>query len=157
MKKPIFFAAIIIAGLLQIALLNYFKVFTVKPDLFLVAVVAAGLFFELRWVVAFSLFAGIFKDAFCLSGGRNAVLFLLWGILVWRLNREFAIENNLLRSALTFIAVVMHNLVSAAVLISAGTPMPAGIALRIIALQPLITAVFTPLFFNSLKYVSASP
>lgn len=153
MKKLFFFIAILASGLLQTTILNDFRVFTIKPDLLLIFVVIAGLTFELRWVLVFSLFAGIFKDVFCVTFGVNTALFFLWGLLTWRLNREIAIENNLLRALLVFIAAFMHNIASGLIFISSGNILPCGVFLRIVTLQPIYTAAVLPLVFKSVKFV----
>ena len=153
MKKLFFFTAIIVSGLLQVTILNYFRIFTIKPDLLLIFVVIAGLTFELRWVLIFSLFAGIFKDVFCAAFGINTALFFLWGLLIWRLNREISIENNLLRALLVFIAAFIHNIASGLILISSGNILFYGVFLRIVTLQPIYTAAVLPLAFKSVKFV----
>jgi rod shape-determining protein MreD len=72
----------LILGVFQVTFLNYFRIFGVKPDLLLVAVVIAGLFLETRAAIIFGMFAGIFKDVFRVNAfGLNVILFSLWGFL----------------------------------------------------------------------------
>ena len=152
MKKFIFFLFVFLAGLLQVTIINYFRVLTIKPCLFLIFVVIASLTFELKWALIFSLFAGIFKDIFCIGAfGINTALFLLWSFLIVRLSREISIENNVLRCGLVLIVVFLHDLFVGLIYVYSGNYVPLGIFLRIITLQPIYTALILPLVFKPMK------
>jgi len=151
-KKFIFFLFVFLAGLLQVTIINYFRVLTIKPCLFLIFVVIASLTFELKWALIFSLFAGIFKDIFCIGAfGINTALFLLWSFLIVRLSREISIENNVLRCGLVLIVVFLHDLFVGLIYVYSGNYVPLGIFLRIITLQPIYTALILPLVFKPMK------
>lgn len=152
MKKFIFFLVVFLAGLLQVTIINYFRIFTIKPCLFLIFVVIASLTFELKWALIFSLFAGIFKDIFCISAfGINTALFLLWSFLIVRLSRGISIENNILRCGLVLIVVFLHDLFVGLIYLYSGNYVPLGIFLRIITLHPIYTALILPLVFKPMK------
>lgn len=154
MKKFIFFLALLLAGLLQVTILNYFRVFTIKPSLLLIFVVLAGLTFELKWALAFALCAGIFKDIFSISAfGINTALFLLWSFIIVRLNREISIENNALRCALVLAVTFLHDLFVGLIYVYSGNYVPLGIFLRIITLQPIFTALILPVVFKPMKAI----
>ncbi len=152
MKKFLFFLIIIISGLLQVTILNYFKIFNIKPDLFLICAVIASLTFELKWALTFSLFAGLLKDVFAIySFGINSALFILWSFLIIRLNREISLENNVLRAGLVFIVAFLQSVISGLIYIYSGSFVPLGIVLRIIILQSIYTALVLPIAFKFIK------
>lgn len=152
MKKFIFFLAVFLAGLLQVTILNNFRILTIKPCLLLIFVLIASLTFELRWALVFSLFAGIFKDIFSISAfGINTVLFLLWSFLIVRLSREISIENNVLRCGLVLIVTFLHDIFVGLIYVYSGNYVPLGIFLRIITVQPIYTALILPIVFKQMK------
>lgn len=152
MKKLVFFLAIFLAGLLQVTILDYFRIFTIKPSLFLIFVVLASLTFELKWALIFSLFSGIYKDIFAISAfGINTAFFLLWSFLIVRLNREISIENNVLRCGLVLIVTFIHGISIGLIYVYSGNYVPMGIFLRIITLQAIYTALIAPIVFKLMK------
>jgi len=154
MKSFIFFPVIIILGILQLTVLDYFKVFNLKPDLFLIAAVMAGLIFNLRWALALSIFAGLFKDIFGVTSfGLNSLLFPLWGLLIVRLAREVSLDNIFMRMGLVFIICVIHNTISGIIFIYSGNFVPLGIFLRIVCFGSLYTALISPLLFKAFSPV----
>jgi rod shape-determining protein MreD len=154
MKSFIFFLVIVILGVLQLTVVDYFKVFNLRPDLFLIAAVMAGLIFNLRRALAFSIFAGMLKDVFGVTGfGLNSLLFFLWGLLIARLSREVSLDNNFIRIGLVFIIAVMHNTISGIIFIYSGNFVPLGIFLRIVCFGSLYTALISPLVFKAVSTV----
>lgn len=146
MKKWIFFVIIVALGMLQVTILNYFKIFGVKPDLLLISVVIASLFFEFKWAFILSVFAGLFKDIFGANiFGINTLLFPLWSFLIVRLNKQITIDYNFVRIALIFIISLLHNTITGLILIYSGNLILLGLFLRIVSLQSIYTAVVLPL------------
>jgi len=146
MKNWIFFLIIVALGMLQVTVLNYFKIFGVKPDLLLITVVIAGLFFEFKWAFVLSVFAGLFKDVFGANiFGINTLLFPLWSFLIVRLNKEITIDYNFIRIILVFIVSLLHNTITGLILIYSGNLIPLGLFLRIVSLQSIYTALVLPL------------
>jgi len=148
MKKLIFCMILIASGIIQITLLNYFRLFTIKVDLLLICMVIAALSFPLKWSLFFCLFSGIFKDAFSANDfGINTVLFCLWGFLITKLMRKIAIDNNMMRLLLIAVVTLLHNLLTGIILMYCGVVVPFGVILRMIILSPILTSIFfTPLF-----------
>lgn len=146
MKNWIFFLIIIALGMLQVTILNYFKIFGVGPDLLLISVVIASLFFEFKWAFVLSVFAGLFKDIFGANiFGINTLLFPLWSFLIVRLNKEITIDYNFIRIVLVFIVSLLHNTITGLILIYSGNLIPLGLFLRIVSLQSIYTALVLPL------------
>lgn len=152
MKKFLFFIAIVISGLLQVTILNYFKIFNIKPDLLLICAVIASLTFELKWALTFSLFSGLLKDVFAINSfGINSALFILWSFLIVRLNREISLESNVLRAGLVFIITFLHSIISGLIYTYSGRFVPLGILLRIIIIQSVYTALVLPIVYKFIK------
>jgi rod shape-determining protein MreD len=145
----IFFPAIVILGVLQTTVLDFFRVFGVKPDLLLISVVIGSLVFGFKRAFILSVFAGVFKDALGVNiFGINTLLFPLWSFLIARLNREITIDYNLVRIALAFIISLIHNTITGLILIYSGSVIPPGLFLRIVFLQSVYTALILPLVFK---------
>ncbi len=152
MKKLFFLFIIIILGVLQPTLLDYFKVFSVKPDLLLISVVIASLVFDLRWAFVLSVFAGFFKDIFGTSTfGINTIMFALWSFLIVRLSKEISIDSDTRRIALLFIITAIHNTITGLIFIYSGRLVPLGIFLRVVIVESIYTAIVLPLIFNISK------
>ncbi len=143
MKKLYFFIIISACALLQVTIVDYFKVFTVKPDLILISMVIVNLLLDWRWAFGLSIFAGTLKDILCLSAfGTNTLLFALWSFLIIKLSRKISLENIYLRAALMFVVVFASD-------IMARPPVPAGIFLRIAFLEAVYAAILLPLVYRA--------
>lgn len=156
LRKLLFLLLIVILGIVQLTILDYFKIFTVKPDFLLINMVLASLAFEFRWAFVLSVFAGVFKDAFAVAGfGLNTLLFGLWSFLIVRLSKEITLDNNVTRAVLIFIVTAVHNTITGLIFIYLGNLIPLGIFLRIVAIESIYTAaVFWLVFkFSPLKTV----
>lgn len=153
-KKVIFLIIIIIIAILETTILDYFKIFGVKPDLFLVTVVIAGLSFDLRWAVFFAILAGILKDLF----GANALyintfLFPFYSLLTLRLSKKISIDNNFFCTAFIFSVAIMNSIIRAIFgSLENFTVIPVGIYLRIIILESFYTAAASFLIFEAIGY-----
>ncbi len=116
MTKRIFFIIVFICVALEVTFLNYFKIFSVKPDLSLIAVVFASLYFDLKWALILSIFVGLLKDTFSLNPfGIYTPLFALYSLLIARLSRKISLENNLILMVLVFIIVIFNNLLHSSI------------------------------------------
>lgn len=156
MRKFVFLVIVLLLGLLQVTILDWIKLFNLKPDLLLISVVIAALFFNLRWALFFSLFAGIFKDAFAtLPFGINTFLFVLWALCIVRLSRQISLEENLLRLVLIFVIALLQNIITGLALVYSGNFIALGIFLRIVLLGSLYTAVAFALVSRIIKPVYA--
>jgi rod shape-determining protein MreD len=155
MRHWIFLIIIIVFGLLQATLLDYFKIFGIKPDLLLISVVYASVVFEFRRAFALSLFAGIFKDVFGVSPlGINTLMFGLLSLAIIRLNREITIDYNLIRVGLIFIVCLIQNIIMGLLLVYLGKPVSLGIILRIVSVGPIYTALVSLLVLKLSEGIS---
>ena len=82
-RKSIYIGLLLIAGLLQITLLDSFKFCNVKPDLILIMAILASFIFGFREAILLSFIAGALKDALGAQAfGINSLLFPLWSFLL---------------------------------------------------------------------------
>jgi cell shape-determining protein MreD len=133
-----------------VTLADYFKVFTVKPDLILISMVVVNLLLDWRWAFALSVFAGMLKDILCVSAfGTNTLIFALWSFLIIKLSRKISLENICLRAALMFVVVFASG-------IAARPPVPAGILLRIVFLEAVYAAILLPLVCRAVRPLTPS-
>jgi len=136
-----------ILGFSQITILDYFKVFGVKPDLILIAVFIAVFSLNLKQALGVGLLAGVFKDAFTSNVlSFNAVLFPLWVFLIATLIKRISIEDNISRILLLFLVALLNNIISGLVLIYSSSSVSFGIFLRI----TFLASVYTALIFMSI-------
>ncbi len=148
-KKILYLFIIFVIGIFQVTLLDFFKIFNVKPDLLLISAVIASLVFKFKWALFFSIFAGIFKDVFVVSTfGINTLLFCLWSFLILKLTKEIPIDNNFIRLILIFIIAFLHNIISGLFLFYSGKPIPLGIFLRTVSIGSIYTALVLLLVFK---------
>ena len=153
-KNWIFLLIVLISGILQVTILDSFKIFNIKPDLLLISVVLCSLLFRPRWAFIFSIFAGIFKDAFSANVFcMNTILFMLWCFIILKLTRQIDIDNNLMRIGLVFIIAIIHNIITGLIFIYSGNFIPLGIFLRSVSLDSLYTAVVLPLVIRIIRPV----
>jgi rod shape-determining protein MreD len=142
----------VILGFLQITILDYFKVFGVKPDLILIAVFSAALFLDLKPALGIGLLAGVFKDAFTSNAlSFNSILFPLWVFLIAKLIKRVSIEDNISRIFLLFIIALLNNIISGLVLIYSAGFLSFGIFLRITFLASIYTALIFALILKVIK------
>jgi rod shape-determining protein MreD len=135
-------------ALLQSTLLNYFRIFNVKPDAILAALILFVAFFDLRWLAAFAFLGGIFRDIFsALPFGFNTIICILWVILANRISRRLSIENNVIRSCLLCLIILLNNLTMQSILFVLGKPVSLGVFSRIVFIESIFT-----LFLASLMY-----
>jgi rod shape-determining protein MreD len=151
MRNWLFLVGIVILGLIQVTLLNYVKIFDVKPDLLLISLLISSLFFERKWAFILGISAGILKDIFATNiFGANTLLFALWTYLIIKLSKKISLDNNYIRAPLMFIITLSTSIITRLILIAQGNVIPLGITLRIMFLEPLYTALIFPLI---LKYM----
>jgi len=148
-KKLIFIFTIIIFAIFEVTILDYFKIFNVKPNILLILVVGLSLSLELRWAINFAVLCGILKDIFSINTfGINTLLFPLWSFLTIELSKKISIDNNFIRAIIIFIIVILNNIITRLILSYLGKIIPMGIFLRITCLESLYTALISPLIFK---------
>jgi len=142
MKPRLVVAIFVLFVFFQVALIDYIKFFSAKPDLLLIATLIGGMFLELRLALIAGFIAGAIKDAFLLNTlGLNAALFPLWVILSSKLSRRISIDDNFSRAVLVGVIALLNNIISVLLLAYAGFAVPFGISLRIILFASLYTAL----------------
>ena len=131
---------LLVIALLQSTLLNYFCIFTVKPNAILASLILFIPFFNFRWLVVFALFGGIFYDLFSiLPFGTNAVICILWIILARGISRRLSMENDFIRSALLCFMIILNNLALQSILFILDRPIAIGTFLKIVSIESIFT------------------
>jgi len=150
MRNRLFLLAILIIALLQATLLNYIKVFGVKPDLLLIIFFISSLFFELKWALVFGICVGILKDILGINTfAINTLLLPLWSLLIMKLSKKISIDSNFIRAAFIFIIIISNDIVSRLIFLFLGKfIIPLSIFLRIAFLESLYTALVSFLIFR---------
>lgn len=153
MKKALLFAIIVALGMFQATLLNYFRIFLVKPDLLLISMVIISLSgTPVFLAISFSLVAGMLKDIFSLNPSSvNTILFPLWSYLIIRLSKKISIDTNLTRAFFLFTIVIVNDLVAFSLSLPTVSPVSSGIFCKILILSPLYAALVSPLLFKLLR------
>jgi len=133
---------LVLSVILQSTVFDYLKIFNVKPDIVLIAVVILGLSLKLKWVMIFSYFAGFLKDMLGgLPFGINVLVLPLLGFLVFKLSKRMAIETRYLKTALVFIAVISQNLVVSLLIVLLKLDISIGVFSRFAVISSIYTAV----------------
>jgi len=140
--------------LLQSTLLNYFRIFNVKPDAILAALVIFVPFFRLRWSITFAFFGGIFRDIFSiLPFGFNAIIYILWIILANRISRRLSVENIFIRSALLCLIILLNNLALESILFVLGRSLIITTFLKIIFIECILTLLLALPMYKLFVYL----
>ncbi|TRZ96373.1 rod shape-determining protein MreD [bacterium] len=154
MKRAYFLLILIAFGLLQSTLLNYLRVFGVKPDILLISVVIASLYFDWGWGLFFSISAGLIKDILGVYPlGINTALFTIWSIVIMQLVKKINLDYRGIRTLLIFTVAILNDIITSLILISGGSFVPLWIFLRISLLSAVYTASVWPLIFKAVKSV----
>ncbi|MDD5596089.1 MAG: rod shape-determining protein MreD [Candidatus Omnitrophica bacterium] len=152
MKKRIFFLVIIIFALFQATILDFFKIWNVKPDLLLACAVFSGLFFELKYALLFGLWSGFLKDALSLNTlALNIFYFPALAFLTNRLAKKIPIETIPIRMVLIFVSVVLVSLLNKFFQSSGENYITWGIYFRVTLLESLYTALVSSLIFKIMR------
>ncbi len=155
MKKLIFLAAIIILALLQATVLNYFRVFNVKPELLFSCAIIASLIFDAPWAISFSIFSGILQDILSANAfGIYTILFSLWSILIIKLSRKISFDNDYVKIALLIVVVLLNNIIIRLIFLFLNNFISWGIFLRITFIDSLYTALIFPLILKFVRSLS---
>jgi len=152
MKKRSLYLVIVLLALFQATLLNYFRIFNVKPDLLLICAVFAGLVFELKQALLFSLVLGFLKDALAAQVfAAHIFYFPFLAAVTHFLAKKVPIETTLVRSVLIFLAVILIDLLKKFFQFSTENYFTLGVYLKVIILESLYTALVSPLIFKVLR------
>jgi len=153
----IFIFIIIVFALFQTTILYYINIFNAKPDLLLISMLVASLFFKLKSAIFLSIFAGILKDVLSVNTfGINTLLFPLWSILIIRLSKEISLDNNYIRMALIFIIANLHDIITIAILSFLGNIIYWRPFLRIAFIGSLYTTFVLSVILRIIRLVFAA-
>lgn len=150
-KKWFFLFIAVVLAIFQITILDYFQIFNVKPDFFLIVVVMASLYFsfELRWAVFLSAFSGMLKDILGPNTfGINTLLFALWSVLIANLSKKISLDNNFISAAVIFVTVILNGAVIQLIFLFSGKFISWPVFLRIVLLESLYTALVLSIIFK---------
>ncbi|MFH0826655.1 MAG: rod shape-determining protein MreD [Candidatus Omnitrophota bacterium] len=146
MKKLLFAGIILLLGVLQVTLVDSFKIFYVKPDFLLIIAVIASFIFDFKEALVLSVFAGVLKDILGTDVfGMHTLLFPLWTFLIERLNRQVPIDQDLIRLILIFVITFLHHMLRGLILVWLGQQIRSGIFLRILFVESLYTTLLFPM------------
>lgn len=157
MRKWILPFVIIGLAVFQLTVLDYFKIWQVKPDFLLTCMVMASLIFSFDWrrAISFSIFSGALKDIFYVNNfGINILVFAFWSIAILQVSKNISIDNNFNRAILICVIVVLNNIIMRLIFLFLGAPIVSlGIFLGIAFLESLYTALVSPLVFKIVRQV----
>lgn len=155
MKNLVFLLALFVIVVIQETILDYLRVFGVKPDLLLGFVVIVSVYSNWRWALFFSILAGLFKDLFGSSSfGINIFLLPLWGCLISKLSRKISIDDTIGISVTAFLTVLINDIASRMLYLYLGKYVSLGIFLRIMLIGSLYTALALPFFVQAFVYIN---
>lgn len=150
-----------IIAILQSTLFNYFRIFNVKPDAILIALIVSVSFFEFKWSVIFAFLCGILRDLFSiLPFGLNTIIFVLWVILAKQIYRRLSVEDKLISYTVPCMIILLNNLTLQAIFFLLGQSIALGIVVKIVLLELIFAVLLVlPLYkiFNFLLEDSLPP
>lgn len=152
MKTTYFLLFTAIACMVQVTVLNYLKIFDVKPDLFLVSVFTAAFYLEWKYALAVSIICGFLKDVFSVSvPGVYTIILPLWCYFLLRISKKISMERALFFSIGAGIVSLINGFITRFVLAGLGSFVPWALSLRMIVLEALYTAFSAACLFILIK------
>jgi len=143
------YLAVFICAILQATLLNYFRLWGVKPDILLLACVVASLSFSLEKSLCLAVLAGFLKDILSLNHyGISTLFFPVIVFLVFKLSRKISVEDSNFCAMLVFCAVILNEVISKIFLEFFAIYIPLGVFLRVMIIEALYTAAISLLVFK---------
>lgn len=151
-RKNNFILLILFFALLEVTVLHNFRVFQAKPDLFLICVIVASLYFEVEYALGISLLCGGLKDVFGIgSFGLNTLLFPVISFLIMKISRKLVLNDTPVLCAAVFIVSFFYYILCRIALIYLGTAISFWTFLRISFFESLYTAAIFPLTLKLIK------
>lgn len=154
-RKQIYGVLILfIVAVLQATLLNYFRIFNIKPDVILIALIVLVPFFSLRWSVIFAFLSGVFRDIFSsLPFGINVILCIIWVIVAKEISRRLSIEHKLVRSAIPCLIILLNNLALRSFLFALQKPIIIYTFLKIVFLECIFALLLILPMYRFFVYI----
>jgi rod shape-determining protein MreD len=115
------YSALLLALVVHMTVLHYFRIFGAKPDLLLLLVIFFGLFLGARMGLEVGIIAGLLKDIFAFDiFGVNMFVLGITGLLAGILNTKFYRESMATQATLVFsfsvFSMVLHYVLASSVL-----------------------------------------
>jgi len=143
---------ILFFALLQVGLLHDLFFLGAKPDLFLICVIFASLYFEAEYALVMGLLCGILKDVFSIgSFGLNTFLFPILSFLIIKLSRKITLDDTPVLCVAVFLITLAYDIISRITLGYLGVVIPFWAFLRIAFLEALYTSLVFPLALRMIK------
>jgi rod shape-determining protein MreD len=151
-RKKNFILVILFFAFLQVCVLHYFRIFSAKPDLFLICAMAASIYFEVESALILSLLCGILKDVFSVTSfGLNTFLLPVFSFLVIKLSRRISLADTPVICAVVFLTAFSYAITYRLILGYLGATIPFWTFLRISFCESLYTASVLPLTFRLIR------
>ena len=153
MRNRVFLFTIIIFSIIQVTILDSIKILNVKPDLLLISMVIAALYFELKWALFLGIFAGLLKDTLSINTfGISILLFPLWSFLIIKLSKKISMDNNFICAVFVFFIMIFNTIITRLILLFFGkSSISLGIFVRIAFIESLYTALIWPLLLRTTR------
>jgi rod shape-determining protein MreD len=134
--------------IIQIYLLDLFKIFSVRLDLFVPALVNLGISYSLSYVLGFGFFLGLLEDLLSnYHWGINSFIFFLAGYLIYRIKIAFFIEQVSFKILIVILICLLMSMVKAMFLYFYGILPTLDTLLKINFIYIFYTTIFSiPIF-----------
>jgi rod shape-determining protein MreD len=151
-RKKNFILLIFLFALLQVSLLPYLRFFGTKPDLFLICVVVASLYFDVESALLISLLCGVLKDILSINTfGLNTFFLPIFSFLLMKVSRKLALDDTLVLCAAVFLITFFYAVITRVVSGYLAAVIPFGGFFRIALTESLYTAMIFPWAFRLIK------
>jgi len=159
MRKEIrFLIAIIFLGLLQCTVMQNLKLFGVMPDLLLIGVVLAGVYFSWGWSLLFAAIAGFLKDILSVDNfALNVLIFSLWGYFIPKISRKISIDDIIALPFFIFVVTFINDIIFRFIFLCQGRVISLVIFLKIAIIGSIYNAFMLLIIFRVLNYFKCLP
>lgn len=145
---------LVLSVILQSTFFDHIKIFNVKPDLMLIAIVIISLSLDFKWIMVFSYFSGFLKDVLAaLPLGVNTLVLPLIAFFIFRLSKRIVLETNYAISITIFMASLFENLIVSLLLIALEFDISIGVFFRLTIISSIYTSVVFLLTSKALNFL----
>lgn len=146
---------LIILLIVQIYLMDWFRCFSIKADLFIPALVNLGLnYYGLLVVWSWSIFFGSLEDLWgSYPVGINCLIFFLIGYLLYKLVNTFTIENLTLKVVMVALLTLLINILKCVFLYLYGIIPSLNACLQIVFSSTLFTSLLSIIVFKTMDLI----
>jgi rod shape-determining protein MreD len=157
MKKIIFIGCILAAALVQTTLIGHVRIFGVKPDLFWIMILSAGLYFDAGTAVVLSLICGLLKD--CLgssSFGAYTLLLPIWSLIISNASKRISFDHTAVSVIFLSVMIFVNAVVLRCLPFVPYGPLSFIAFMRVSILEAFYTAAFFILLGPAMRRVALS-